>query len=170
MDRDSSETSPLLSPSAAPVHSETQSSQFTPKKPSRARIIILLLLYLVFLDLGYELIVPAQTRVFEQVYCRLYYEEHDPSLIGSDGKDGVDEKWCKVDVVQGEVAMLKAWQIALDSVGSEFPLLSHLFTLFPPEPDRLVSVLVFSVPWAYAADSYGRKPVILLLTLALFVK
>lgn len=31
-------------------------------------------------------------------------------------------------------------------------------------------VLIFSVPWAYVADSYGRKPVILLLTIALFVK
>jgi hypothetical protein len=31
-------------------------------------------------------------------------------------------------------------------------------------------VLVFSVPWAYVADVYGRKPVILLLNLALFVK
>ncbi|KND90093.1 hypothetical protein TOPH_05323, partial [Tolypocladium ophioglossoides CBS 100239] len=119
---DSLENSPLLSTSASAVHSETQPSQFTRRKPSRALIIVLLLL--------------------------LYHDKHDPSLIGSDGKDGVDEKWCKVDVLQGEVAMLKGLQIAFDGIG----------------------MLMFSVPRAYAADLHGRKPVILLLTLALFVK
>lgn len=31
-------------------------------------------------------------------------------------------------------------------------------------------MLVFSVPWAYIADSYGRKIVINLVTLAIFLK
>jgi len=31
-------------------------------------------------------------------------------------------------------------------------------------------VLVFSLPWGYFADSYGRKPVILLLSIALWIK
>lgn len=114
-----SESSHLLSSSAGAVHSETQPSHFQRRKPSRTLIIVLILLYLVFLDLGYELIVPAQTRIFEKIYCRLYYEEHDPSLIGSDGKGGVDERWCKVTEVQGEVAMLKGWQLTFDSIGSE---------------------------------------------------
>lgn len=111
-------------------------------------MVVLLLLYVVLLDLGYELIMPAQTRVLESIYCEQYYREHDPSLIGSDGKDGVDEKYCKVHWVQGQVATLKGYQLTLDSLG----------------------MLVFSVPWASVADIHGRKRVMLLLTTCMFVK
>lgn len=114
----------------------------------RAVIVILVLLYLISMDLGYELILPAQTRVFEKIFCTQYYREHDPSLIGSDGRDGVNEKWCKIKEIQGQLAMLKGWQVTFDSIG----------------------MLVFSVPWAYVADTHGRKPVILLLAIALFAK
>lgn len=31
-------------------------------------------------------------------------------------------------------------------------------------------MLLFSMPWAYVADTHGRKPLILLLTLGLFIK
>jgi hypothetical protein len=78
-----------------------------------------MLLYIITLTGGDELIQPAQTRVFESIYCRAYYAEHDPSLIGTDGGDGVAEKYCKGAVVQGEVAMLKGWAVALDGVGSK---------------------------------------------------
>ncbi|KAH7182277.1 major facilitator superfamily domain-containing protein [Fusarium flagelliforme] len=137
-----SEQTALLPPAsdAALSHSQGTSRQ--------RRVIILLLFYVVFLDIGYELIVPAQTRVFEQIYCRLYYEKHNPSLIGDHRNGQIDEKLCKNDVIQGEVAMLKGWQLALDGIG----------------------MLAFSVPWAYVADFRGRKPVLLLLTCALLVK
>ena len=32
------------------------------------------------------------------------------------------EKWCKISVVQGQVAMLKGWQLTLNGVGSESSL------------------------------------------------
>lgn len=112
------ETTSLLS-SSSHVDDETEPNQVPQKGPSQTLIIALLQLYLVFLDLGYELIVPAQTRVFETIYCKQYYEKHNTSLIGSDGADGVDEKWCKVSAVQGKVSMLKGWQLTFDSIGSK---------------------------------------------------
>ncbi|KAL9095542.1 MAG: hypothetical protein Q9163_006508, partial [Psora crenata] len=90
-----SEYAPLLSPSIRAVYSHTEPTETSSEKPSQLLIITLILLYVVSLDLGYELILPAQTRVFEAIYCRQYYEKHDPSLIRSDGRDEVDEKWCK---------------------------------------------------------------------------
>lgn len=88
---------------------------------SERQIIALILLLIATFDIGYELIAPAQTRVIESIYCRQYYEQHNISLIGGDGRGGVDEKWCKVPIVQGELAMLKGWQITLDSIGSKYP-------------------------------------------------
>lgn len=113
---DSSETSPLLSPVKSHQDEPTRIKR---EKARPAVIVLLLLLYTTFQDLGFYLMEPAQTRIFERIYCREYYEKHDPSLIGSDGRGGVDEKWCKVSWVQGEVAMLKGWQLTFDGTGSE---------------------------------------------------
>jgi hypothetical protein len=80
----------------------------------------ILVLILFTLEFGDELIQPGQLRTFESIYCRRYYETHDPSKIGSDGGDGVNEKYCKNSVIQGQVAMLKGWQVTLDGLGSEY--------------------------------------------------
>jgi len=93
-----------------------------PKQPRRRFVIpvfSLVLLYLVLTDLGYELISPAQTRVFEQIFCKLYYQGHEPRLANSFEDQDVDEKLCKVTPVQKEVAMLKGWQLTFDSIGSK---------------------------------------------------
>ncbi|KAK8103456.1 uncharacterized protein PG998_010489 [Apiospora kogelbergensis] len=147
---DSSESSPLLSSEITPTSiasPDTENCSSRPVKPPWARIVVLLLLFLVFLDLGYELITPAQTRVFEQILCSLYYRS-DPDPVKSGGRDGAEEKWCKVAPIQGGVAAVKGWQLTFDSVG----------------------MLIFSVPWAYVADFYGRNPVLLLDSAALFGK
>lgn len=114
---DSSEISPLLSPVKS---HQNEPARIKCEKAHPAVIVLLLLLYTIFLDLGFYLMDPAQTRILERIYCREYYEKHDPSLIGSDGRGGVDDKWCKVSWVQGQVAMLKGWQLTFESTGSEF--------------------------------------------------
>lgn len=102
--------------------SEADNIELLCKKPSTLVIIAILLIYFLLLNFSDEIIVPAQMRVFESIYCKIYYEKHDPSLIGSDGGNGVAEKWCKGSVIQGEVAMLKGWQVTLDSIGSKLGL------------------------------------------------
>ncbi|KAF5243375.1 hypothetical protein FANTH_8197 [Fusarium anthophilum] len=67
---------------------------------------------------------------------------------GGDANGWIDERLCKVGAIQSKVAMLKGWQVTLDSIG----------------------MLLFSVTWAHVADVRGRKPVLLLLTSALFAK
>ena len=163
------EDAPLLSPSLHIIGSHTEPTEALRERPSQLRILTILFLYVLVLNFGFELILPAQTRVFEAIYCKAYYEKHEPGLIGSDGGDGIDEKWCKVGVIQGEVAMLKGWQVTFDGIGSTGLNIPLEFD----SPLRLTSstpVLIFSIPWGYFADSYGRKPVILLLSIAIWIK
>lgn len=115
--RTPSEATPLLQPPTSP------SPILRAKKASPFFIVTIAILWVLIIEFGDELINPAQTRVFESIYCQLYYREHDPGLIGSDGRGGVDEKWCKIPVVQGQVAMLKGWQNTLNGIGSEFSYL-----------------------------------------------
>lgn len=127
---ESSEDSPLLSSSVRNVSSpeighETGSEPLREKRSSKL-IVILILLYLLLLDLGYEFIVPAQTQIFEQIYCKAYYKGHDLQWSRPGEPHGIDEKLCKIPIVQGQVARLKGWQTAFDSFGSEY-MPDHLF-------------------------------------------
>ncbi|KAF5632992.1 major facilitator superfamily transporter [Fusarium sp. NRRL 25303] len=121
----SSEASPLIDPAV-----QQPATPNAPVITSRRRTILLLLLYLVFLDLGYELIVPAQTRVLERIYCRLYYEDHASGLDSGDMNGGIDERLCKVGVTQSEVAMLNSIIGGFDTLGLTVgsPLLASLFS------------------------------------------
>lgn len=111
------EATPLL---PSPIELEQPDKTIPrPKIASPLFIITVAILWVLIIEFGDELISPAQTRVFESIYCQLYYKDHDPGLIGSDGRGGVDKKWCKIPVVQGQVAMLKGWQNTLNGIGSE---------------------------------------------------
>jgi MFS family permease len=125
-------------------HSETDTSV----RRSEFFIFTILIIAIFALSTGDQLQAPAQTRIFESIYCRQYYNEHDPSLIGSDGGDGVAEEYCKNHVIQGEVAMLRGWQTTIEAF----------------------VMLLVSVPWGYAADVCGRKPVVFILTVGAFLR
>ncbi|KAF2093221.1 MFS general substrate transporter, partial [Rhizodiscina lignyota] len=124
-------------------------------------VLILLAFFILAIGLGDELIQPAQTRVFEAIICRKFYDVHDPSVISpgehngwwDDGSKrgvllGIHEKWCKVPQVQGELAMLKGWDTGLGSIGSLF----------------------LAIPWGWFADCYGRKPLVVMLSVAFWLK
>jgi hypothetical protein len=51
-----------------------------------------------------RLIIPPLNRLLEANICRVYYREHDPSVI--DGNDQVPEYMCKVNSVQIQLALL----------------------------------------------------------------
>jgi len=115
---------------------------------SPTAVALFLALWVMSSGIGDALIMPALTRVMESIYCRDHYRIHKPSLIGSDGSDGVKEVHCKIAEIQGNVAMLKGWQIALESVGS----------------------LLLAIPFGWFADTYGRKPLMLMLAVSFVLK
>jgi MFS family permease len=147
MNQHASEQTPLLRPSS-PHEPIEEPSKSRPGRRSERFIVSVLILAVLTVGTGDELIQPALTRVFESIYCRSYYAQHDPSLIGSDGGDGVAEEFCKNHVIQGEVAMLRGWLITIEAF----------------------VMLLVSVPWGYAADVYGRRPIVFLLMLGLFFR
>lgn len=106
------------------------------------------MLFMVLLvSFGDQLRESPETRIFESVICYRYYEQFDPSKIklgrdevGPGAIGGVDESLCKVDAVQDDLAQLNGYQ--------------NFFNGFP--------FLVLALPFGWAADRFGRWPIIFL--------
>ena len=139
------ERSPLLpTPNQlndTPHKSPTRGSWQTPEN-----VTLLVMLVVLLVSLGDQLMESPQTRITESVICYRYYENVDPSKllvgrskIGPGAIGGVEEMYCKADEVQSELAMLRGWQ--------------QLFDGFPS--------LLLALPFGWAADRYGRKPLVL---------
>lgn len=75
-------------------------------------------------------------RLYELFVYRRYCQQHDPSYI--DKNSFFDEKFCKLDNVQGELSMLQAWL---------------LFWIY-------LVALPMTIPLGALADTVGRKAVI----------
>lgn len=72
-----------------------------------------LLLY--FLVEMYDMIsIAPLTALLEQRLCRDYYRKHDPSLIAPGGF--LEERLCKLDSVQSELAIVRGWSLAFDAL------------------------------------------------------
>ncbi|KAF2460314.1 major facilitator superfamily domain-containing protein [Lineolata rhizophorae] len=117
----SSETSPLLprpdQRSCSPAKDDGWLRDRR-KRSSTAAVLTVLVLAILAGAGADQVLDPALTRIYESVLCRDYWRKHDPSLIGSDGGDGVKEEKCKIPEVQGELAMLLGFQTGLSCIGS----------------------------------------------------
>ena len=122
-----SETSPLLStPSTRPSPKADHAEQH------RTRTYVVALVLLNAINLGDLVLGPATARIYESVYCRNWYREHDPSLVGP---GGVEEMYCKIPNVQRDVSSLVGFR--------------ELFDAMPG--------LLLAIPFGILADRYGRK-------------
>ena len=103
--RDTNEQTPLL------LLSENTQEPPSPEprtaKTLRRKVIFLVMLIIVAVDVTSYLQSIPRVRLYEIVYCRQYYQDVDPGAIGPGGV--VDEKLCKVNVVQSQVALLIGW-------------------------------------------------------------
>ena len=107
----------------------------------------LLMLVIFLAGAGDSIVESPTTRIFESVICYRYFESEDPSKIqlgraavGPGAIGGVEERYCKADSVQQQLASLAGYQA--------------LFEGFPS--------LLLAVPFGWLADKYGRKPVLML--------
>jgi MFS family permease len=108
---------------------------------------------MILTSLGGQLVDLPQTRIYESIICYQHYEHNDPSkinlprwLAGPGALNAIDEKWCKVDVVQGDLAMLVGYQQLFEGVPG----------------------LLLAIPIGWAMDKFGRRP-FMLLSLVQFV-
>lgn len=104
------ETSPLL---FTPASTNTPDPNAVQSLRRRAYVAAYALL--TCLSLSVVLFEPAQARIFESAFCRAWYQEHNPVLIGP---GGVEEVHCKIPQVQRDVASLTGMQFCtMSSVG-----------------------------------------------------
>jgi hypothetical protein len=62
-----------------------------------------------------ELILVAPLiKLFEQSLCIVYYDIHDPSVIGPGG--GILESLCKIQEIQAPLATIRGWKSMLDTI------------------------------------------------------
>lgn len=48
-----------------------------------------------------------EVRLYEFLVCRRYFLKHDPSKVDEGGN--VEERYCKLEVIQGELSVLRGW-------------------------------------------------------------
>ncbi|KAI7526278.1 MFS general substrate transporter, partial [Hortaea werneckii] len=137
------EATPLLSTENGTIE-DIQSTH----RPRRWQTLTYLLMLVIFLVGAADSIAESPTtRIFESAICYRYFESEDPSKIqlgraavGPGAIGGVEERYCKADSVQQQLASLAGYQ-----------------TLFEGFPS-----LLLAVPFGWLADKYGRKPVLML--------
>lgn len=103
---------------------------------SRWKVVYLYGLFLLISTFGDNIKIGPEVRLYELVVCRHYFLEHDPSKVDEDGN--VEERYCKLDVIQGQLSVLRGW------------VFSWLL---------LVGTLV-TIPYGVVADSMGRRIVV----------
>lgn len=101
-------TSKVMTDDTSPLLSTPWSASATPRNTNdtqlhRRRTYTVALILLICVNLGVIIFEPAQARIFESAFCRAWYQEHDPALIGP---GGVEEMHCKIPQVQKDVASL----------------------------------------------------------------
>jgi MFS family permease len=89
-------------------------------------------------NISFQILLPAQVRIFEQIFCQQYFQQHDPSQIPSTGI--IPEDQCKHAAIQSHVARLRS-----------------LYSMFDAAP-----ALIMSIPCGIIIDIVGRRPLLLL--------
>ncbi|KAK5711261.1 hypothetical protein LTR15_012551 [Elasticomyces elasticus] len=142
-DHSPDETSPLLPSTPRTATNVTQSRYWL----SRKQLTLVLILLVILASSGDQIQESPQTRICESVMCYHYYEDTDPtkllldrSSVGPGAIGGVEEAYCKVNAVQEQLAMLRGYQQLLDGLPS----------------------LLLALPFGWAADRYGRRPILAL--------
>ena len=141
-----SERSPLLQD--AGQHATAIKIPERPQQWMHSKAIALTMVLMIFLASSSDgLSDTPNARILESILCYRYWEATDPTkirlgreTIGPGAIGGVPERFCKVDVVQSQLASLRGWQ--------------QTFEGFPS--------LLLAIPFGYLADRYGRKPFMLL--------
>jgi MFS family permease len=84
-------------------------------------------------NLSFQILIPAQTQIYENIYCAQWYRRHPVHDLPSNGT--IPESYCKLGPVQTQVSSLKGWLEVFMAVPS----------------------LLLSIPIGMLADSIGRR-------------
>lgn len=104
-----------------------------PAKPDYARVFLKLYAVVFLINLGFQVLGPAQIQILERIYCNDWYDKHPADRITLENQ--IPESLCKIPQVQQQVSTLKGW--------------GEFFAAAP--------ALVVSIPIGMLADVYGRR-------------
>lgn len=114
-------------------------------------MLFLICLILVLVQCGDQLAQSPNSRIAEAIFCYDHYENTDPTKLSQDRATvghgaigGVAEILCKVEAVQSQLSSLRGYQGFLDGIAP----------------------LLLALPLGWAADRYGRKPLLILGTIS----
>lgn len=89
---------------------------------------LLCFVLVVTVDMAAYLSSAPQIRLFESIICLDYYKENDPGFI--DGNGNVPEEHCKIDQVQGEIAMLNGFQTLFSNIPGTGKLRNEIKSMY----------------------------------------
>lgn len=138
----STERDPLLRRSNDPkrpaMHSRTASilSELHVPQTHSPTIVLLLLSVMIFVIMvSTNFLVIPQQRIYEDIICRRYYDGLNTTQGHISLSESIDEKMCKLDAMQQELATVTGVSQSLDCIPG----------------------LLFSFPYGMLADKWGRK-------------
>ncbi|KAK0715233.1 hypothetical protein B0H67DRAFT_645010 [Lasiosphaeris hirsuta] len=138
------ERRPLLPPTSSqptpvPVPEPTSTSA-NAHKARRQTILILICMSIVAADFAIFLSYAPQLAILESLICRDLRNLRDLRDAATTTTTAAQESFCKSPLVQGNIVLLTGWKDTFDTIPG----------------------IVLALPYGYAADRVGRKPVLLL--------
>lgn len=124
------ETEPLL-------HSTSRNLQSHDKPQDHSRTYLKIYVSIFFVNLGSHILSPAQTQIYENIYCTQWYGQHP--VVGIPVSGQIPESYCKIAPVQIQISSLKGW-----------------LEFFNATPG-----LLLSIPMGMLTDAIGRRYLLL---------
>ncbi|KAI9829497.1 MAG: hypothetical protein M1819_006317 [Sarea resinae] len=147
------ESTPLLRKSSVALTREPQ------KAPGRIRVFIVTCLLISAIDFGGYLAYAPQTEIFQDIICRRYYSRTNRVPFGN---VIIDESECKLDAIQGELALVNGWLDTFITLPSQSKLLPEYPRVRPIDDRGRSTGILLAIPYGVLADRIGRKPVLIL--------
>lgn len=125
------------------------------RQDQHSKIFFKIYIIVFFINLAFQILAPAQTQIYESIYCTQWYEQHPIAGLPVDGK--IPESYCKIGPVQTQVSSLKGWLeffnaapglllsipmgILTDAIGRRYLMISNITILC------LTQVWITAVTW-----------------------
>lgn len=98
------------------AHNDATGTHRTKKAPHYPYVIILVFLLSFVADVGGSLVDTPEIQLLEMAVCRYYYRQHDPRVIGEPPLSYIDERLCKRNEIQAELAYVRALKSLLMTI------------------------------------------------------
>jgi MFS family permease len=130
-EEDATESAPLLN---SPGNGDNDQDE--PQSASKLLLRIYAIIFCV--NLGVQILQPAQIQVYESIYCSQWYKRHPLDELLGHGH--IPESYCKIAQVQTQISTLKGW-----------------LEFFYAAPG-----LLLSIPMGILTDKIGRRHLMIL--------